>query len=566
MEASEPLLKQLAALIDLLSKSGSPLKRKEEKEKPREVVQTDTKVEIDSLSDNVKKFLTGLFKFEQPDVKKQVDKKTHFWMDILTLLGAALLGAWGYLKNTVLPYFTKLIGGIMEFFGKLYKLFKEELWNKIMKSEFVQDIAKFFRRIGTKFEEMWALIKESKFGQAIEKLFIKIEDLFKGFGKLFSAEGKIGKLFTFEWIKNLFEPVIRFFSESGVFKAVFTKLKVFARVFEKLAIFLVPIFALFDFKEGWDDEMKRSGNKAQAVSKGLIAFAVNILTLGFINFEDIKKSIDRIMNDFENGNIFEQLRDVILLIPETIFKLPVKVVGWIVGFFNKEAGNKISAWLKDFSLGELLENIGTAIGEWVGDYIITPIQNLWYKLEHIFTKSIPDAFNKFFTKITDFFDKIVNFDYASILEKIPGYAKIKKWFDNKETTARVNTADKLIESAIKETPMKVGRIAQDYISRPGQPAQHFSSKDTVIGFKEGGPILEQLTSSISYGKKFNEQSLKYYGDNIKVLSQMRDAIDKLAQQLREAKNSNVVVSNKTNNIVIPEMSSGRSFRQAILGN
>ena len=71
--------------------------------------------------------------------------------------------------------------------------------------------------------------------------------------------------------------------------------------------------------------------------------------------------------------------------------------------------------------------------------------------------------------------------------------------------ANINTLQGSTEAPIINTTPGDGEIDQDFLSRPGGEKISFSSKDTIVGAKPGGPIDQMLASSgggvnIDYGK------------------------------------------------------------------
>ena len=64
-------------------------------------------------------------------------------------------------------------------------------------------------------------------------------------------------------------------------------------------------------------------------------------------------------------------------------------------------------------------------------------------------------------------------------------------------------------------------MAQDFIMRPGSPAQRFSSADTVLGFKDNGPIDKVLGNGDSGGNTYNFNL--YGGDTATIYNTIRTA-------------------------------------------
>lgn len=598
-------------ISDLHPSTKADTGKKEEKEKPRDVVIKDTPVYINGLSNETKKFFQEIFKSQTPEVKKDLAKKNSFWMELLEILAIVILGAIFALTNLFKKYVMPFIEGL----GALFKFAAKGL------------------------SELWTLLKESKIGQMIGKLFDKVADIFRadGFiGKLFTKEGAIGKIFAEDGmigkffkddtmlgklknavshlfseegaIGNIFskggriatffkdlkagfdlgregallrdvsgfwEKVAvwfgRLFSEGGVFAKAFkffepliSKAKMFGAALEKIAWPLMVFLAVFDFKAGYEDEMK-NGSKDTLIAKmkGAIAFFVNILTLGFVNFEDIKKSIDGIVEDFKKGDIVGQVIKVLLLIPEGIGKAIYKIFTWIFSFFDKDAADIMDKEMKNFSLSEWLTGIGEHIGDFIGEYVIVPIQQAWDGLIKFFKETIPNTFKKVIDKIAEFlvgiFDQLANINVEDIIRAVPGASKLLDlggWIKSKITGA----------ASAAGTASVTGTVHQDFISRPGQPVASFSDKDTIIGAKSGGPIEQAMLSSVEVTKNIGKMTGESYARQEKLLLQNVDLLKQILEALgaKQRPGSTVIISNsRQNNLTMGAQSLPTAYRAEV---
>jgi len=96
----------------------------------------------------------------------------------------------------------------------------------------------------------------------------------------------------------------------------------------------------------------------------------------------------------------------------------------------------------------------------------------------------------------------------AIYALIPGFDKVGNALTALQDAAfsNINTLQGSTEAPIINTTPGDGKIDQDFLSRPGGEKISFSSKDTIVGAKPGGPIDQMLASSggggasIDYGK------------------------------------------------------------------
>jgi len=96
----------------------------------------------------------------------------------------------------------------------------------------------------------------------------------------------------------------------------------------------------------------------------------------------------------------------------------------------------------------------------------------------------------------------------AIYALIPGFDKITSALTllNNAAFNNINTLQGSTEAPIINTTKGDGVVDQDFLSRPGGEKISFSSKDTIVGAKPGGPIDQMLASaggsgaSIDYGK------------------------------------------------------------------
>jgi hypothetical protein len=580
-------------------KSTDKVEKKEDK--PREVVVKDTPVYINDLSDETKKFFKEVFSFQAPEMKKELTKKGSFWSELFEGLAIVVIGVGIALYTLFNKYIMPWIDGAVLLFKFLISKF--DGWWKLLRESTIGEMIKnllgrltnLFKEdgiIGKIFAEEGAIGKFFKEGTFLGRLKTNVGKLFSeegAVGRIFSKEGKIAMFFrdlkaAFQLGKEgaMIKDVTGFMEKVGVwfgrlfreegpilkalkyFEPLLGKAKLLGSILEKLAWPLMILFSVFEFKAGYEDEMKK-GSKDVMVAKikGAIAFFVNILTLGFVNFEDIKKSIDGIIADFKKGDIVGQIVKVLLLIPEGIGKAIYKVFTWIFSFFDKGAAEIMSKEMKNFSLSEWLTKLSNNIFDFVDKYVIEPITKAWDGLVKFFTSTIPSVFTKLIGNIKDFFitlfESIKKIDVASILKAVPGVSSLMNatdWIKSKVTGVPTPVAN----------PAYKG-ISQDFISRPGQPVVNFSEKDVIIGAKSGGPLEKAITGSMELNKKFAQMTGAAYTKQEELLTQSVDLLKQILEALgiETDKKSTVIVSNNTrqNNFTMGAITTPTQYRSGV---
>ena len=563
------LIDKLDKLVQALSANKTPTVKdqaKIEAAKPREIVKEVPTTEVVALGPNVQKFFEKLFGRSAPTAKAaETQKKTGFWQVLLALFGAALVGLYEYWMKNIYPAIKALM------------LMFEEAW-KMLKALFKED--GFFGKL---MQELRAIFgKDGFIGRQLKKagdLFSKenrVGRFFKGFGDMFSKEGSIGKLFSKEGSIGKFfgkeGSIAKFFSKEGGLAKFFSKegalgrffnmfkadgliatkvaelmllvknipgvqavlkvLKVFAGIGKVFLKILGPIFAAIESYAAYKDEMTKSGDEFGAKIKGLMAFMINLLTFGLVNFDDMKETLDDILADMKVGEItIDYITKIILLVPEMMIKAIGGAIALIASFFDEQLEKDIKAWMAGFSLKKELAVYGDWWGDLISDYVIEPIMKLYYAIKDFFTITIPTFFKKIKDKIMSIFDSIANFDYMSVLENMPLF-KAAKGVSN-------------FFSSDKDKPKKVG---QDFISRPNQDPVYFTSEDTVLGVKAGGPVEKLLENAVTTSTLFGEKTNAALIKQIELSTEANRLISELISAIARIQ-PNVMVNNNNNSKV-----------------
>ena len=466
---------------------------------------------------------------------------------------------------------------IKEFFsaeGPIAKLFKEEgLIGKLFKEgTFLGDIVKTIREFFSAEGPIAKLFKEEGL---IGKLFKEgtfLGDIVKTIREFFSLEGPIVKalragltaigvsfraFFGAEGVlASTLKPLIDLLLKNPLTKQITAAVKGLAGVFNAVLVAITPLLAVFDYFDAKKDEMKRSGDATAAKMKGWIAYFANIISFGFVPFEEIKTSVDEIVDDFKSGDIVGQFLKGFLLIPEVVVKALTNAIALITGFFSDEAAKTLKSWMSEFNLARELKYIGDWLGDLVSDYVVGPAMTLYYTIKDFFVITIPAFFKGVVTKIKEVFDKIVNFDYATLIEEnLPGLKQIKALFSSSKEQPQKT-----------QPPAQPAKIAQDFVSRPGQEPIRFTREDTVLGAKVGGPIEKLLTSSVGTAKEANIKTQEALAKQISLSQETNSLLNKMLAKLDNmGTNNNIVVSNTRNNrISLGDIAGPSSFRSTVM--
>lgn len=481
--------------------------------KPREIL--DKQNIIDDYGPEARKFWEDLFaKYFGSKDEKQDDSKLKkpksFWEKILSglaVIAAVALGA----INKIIEFFKnlKLLDAIKKFFSELRLL--DKIKNFFKELKLVERIKRFFRGLKTKFI---AQLKKSKLGRAILRAYIavskKIRSIFRSIVRGFKAikSGKIGTLFG---------------------KVVSGLGRVFGSLFRGI----------------------KAGVKA-----------------GFKIFTTILKAVK---------GVFKAIGTVGKFFPTLVkaFKFGGKLVGKLflpltilLSIFDLVDGIMTGIRKEGLSFGSAIKGFATGIVK-----ILT--------LGFIDTETIYDAFTEINEQIAGWIESVMN-----IPEKIMGFFKekykgFKKFFGmgetedekyealkqqydkitNKKDAERTPEEQKIYKQFVEETTKRnVRQKANDFISRPNEPTIPFNSQDTIIGFKDDGPLALLSKQSVDTQKEHLDVAKSMSNIIQQAVNQLIILNDNLIKHVKPSQNL-VLSAPKVSNYSNQSGSSQTAFRQ-----
>jgi len=442
---------------------------------PRSVTEKVLNVNLVSIDRVLLEQLKEMFG-KQEEERKMPEQKRSLWPALLAAAAGAIYGIvtgligyfmkiWEAVKllfSKVKSWFDDLIEAMKARWAKFKALFSEEgaigrIW-KAIKEFFGEEgpIQRLWRRFKALFTEegflgrIWTSIKNF-FGEEgpIQKGWQRIKALFteEGFlGKIwkdiklfFSEEGPIQK--GWQRIKALF-------TEEGMFgkiwlsiKNIFTEEGAIGKAIKWLSDSLGGMFRLltenpvFKFFEAnilrfikWVDIITNSfssinaqGFNLKGLFDGIAGGLTSFYTLGFANWEDIKKQTDKIIEDFKSGKLLDSVTRSITGVFEVFGDALGRFIGWVVGWFNDEWGKAITDFFNSNNLSDQIIDIKDSIVTLVGD-----------------------AYDWIETKIKDIVDVIkgvFNFDVWGVIKSLfgPMWNKVKNFFGYGKSKPEENT-------------------------------------------------------------------------------------------------------------------------------
>jgi len=557
-------------------------------------------VTIDSITPegrrDLRRIFSNLFSFKL-DTKK-LDEKSGPWAKLFFIIAFVV----GF-----------LVGAILQVFKDLKSLFKiistklKGLFLRIKNTKLGQAITNIFRSVKLKFLKAIRYLKSFSIVKTISGFFKSLklslsskfkfitdfalkafENIKSSFMKIFSkVRGFITR------IQKFFKPITDFLGKFNVGKILSTPGKLFKSFlgfFGKLSGFfklglklgrlvgklLWPLFAIIETVSGlfkaFTDPKLQDKSFIQKMITGLVAgiagfFDIfSIFGLELFGFDEIRDRFDKIFEAFKKG-FFNGIGEWYNQIMSYAYGLIGKVVGWIVGWFNKDAGNAITEWSKNFDLGKFIkEMIGSLVG--------------WFKKIFDFVGNIGDTISKAYEKIKGFatglYDKIISFvkGVVDAIANIFNIRKIKDWIKEK-----LGFGPKVDMS---KTDVKVTEVG-DYMEKDERTlytqrgAVSFDKNDELLALKKGGPIndllnrttqattrsLDNLTVSVkeintSFDKfiktatALQQNELKLMNENLNLLREIKD---------KETSSSVVVQNNANSNIFSEKISSNLEYRK-----
>ena len=536
--------------------------------------------------------------------------------NLATSLGKNILGAFERLRKS------KLGELIEDFFSKIKSKFVK-LIERIKKTKTGKMIEEIFNTLKSKFTNILEEIKQFKPTEFIKSKFTKItqaiEEIFNGIkttikeniivttiSKVFASIGEFFKplinlLPKMEGVKpfKILEPILGFFDD--IFKLVSGPFKAGLAIGKTLGRLLGPIFAIFEvfvglYQSFTDPKLKDKSFLQKAVTgvvKGIIEFFTGItklIGLDLFNFDEIRDRIDKIFSSFKEGfipGIVQLLNQLV----SAVASIPMKIIGWIVSWFDKDAGNKIQELGRNFDYLETLKKLWNSIKE------VVVLAFDWFK--NIFTwdniksslinakdfyvnkfKSIADGFKDVVSRIIDWLKSLFTWENLKnlFLNATPAGLAIKAGqYVGKKIKGAVSN-----ESVSQPTP--VGDFIDDNqrVMYSKRGSYSFDKNDQIVAMKKGGPIesalktfdnktsksMDSVKKSLeALGKRLEthfSKTEKFYDAEYKLLTANNQAL----LQLKDAPqpSSNVVVNNSSNNTVFSQRTtSNNEYRFDLAG-
>lgn len=558
-------------------------------------------IAIDSITPDgrreIRKTLQNIFSFKL-DTKKP-DEKSGPWAKLFFIIAGVI----GF-----------LVGAIMQVFKDLKSLFNllrvklKNIFLSLKNTKIGKAISGLFKSVKLKFLKALRSLKGLSIVKSISGFFKNLKDVigkkFKSItsfaSKMFSSiKGGIGSIFLkvknlILRLKNFFKPITSLLGKFKFAQALtkpLSLLKGLLRFFGKLSGFfklgmgigrifgkvLWPIFAIIEIVTGlfkaFTDPKLKDKSFIQKMITGLVAgiagfFDIfSLFGLELFKFEEIRDRFDKIFSAFKDGflnGIFEWLNQL----QSFAIGLVGKIIGWIVGWFNKDAGKAITDWSQNFDLKEFINKVVKGAVKFVGD--------IFNNIVKFFTQ-IPDQFKTLTDKLKSYVnslgDKISNF-VKGIVDWIANtfsFSRIKEFFKEK-----LGFKPREREVEVKEAGDFVGD--NDRTLYTNRSAYKFDKNDELMAIKRDGPITELLSRTSKETSKgiqdltkavndFNssfknyvktamtmqQNELKIMGENMALLKNIGD---------RE-RNSNVIVQNNNNsNIFSEKASSNIDYRRS----
>lgn len=561
-------------------------------------------VSLDSISPegkrDIKKAFSNLFSFKTET--KKPDEKSSPWAKLFFVIAFVvgfIIGAIQQVFKDIKFLFSLLKGklaGLLKMLGEtkigsairgLFRGVKLKFLNAIRQlknTSIVKSISGFFKEL--------KVALKSKFTKIIEISKNALGTVGKRIGSIFSSVKKV-----ISKIGNFFKPITSFLSKfksvgkitSGPGKLIKGFLGFFGKIskFFKLGLkvgklfgrLLGPLFAIFEvftgiFKAFTDDKLTDKSFMQKLITGilgGLGSFfdLFSIFGLEFFNFDEIRDRIEKIFKPFREGKWLEGLGQIINQVVSWFLAVPGKIVGWVVGFFNKDLGKKITEYYRKFDYFEWLKGVFATLMKWVK------------KFAHFFV-SIKDKVIEIYDKIKGFsstvFDKITSFIQKLVdsIVSIFSFGKIKNWIKEKLGFGE----NKQEETGTKPKPTGDFIETSERTLTSGRGAVSFDKNDEILAMKEGGPIsnilrrasdetsasINNLTSTV---KQINDAFAKFVKAATTMqqneLKLMAENIN-LLKDIREKKNdSSVIVQNNNNSSIFNEkVASNLDFRRSML--
>ena len=325
-------------------------------------------------------------------------------------------------------------------------------------------------------------------------------------------------------MEKLLKPIPEFlkFIVNGPLKIIFKGLQLglkVGRFFGKLLIPLAVVLELFSglFK-AFSDEKLSNKSFIQKLITGVVAGLggfldiFSIFGLEFFNFDEIRDRLDKMFKPFQEGKWIQGIGQILNQNVSFLLAIPGKILGWVVGWFSKDLGKKVTDYFRNFDLFETIKNIIMFVPNMIGkllEDIKTFFSNLTFKsvlntLENI-VMFIPNMFENLFNKVKSFFGgegdgfvskifKIINkvFEYSPIGLLMKGVEKLISMFGIEFNLDSIVSG---IKTFFRYTPVGMLLESIDYIK---EAFSNFSIDSVINGIKTFfkytpvGMILESI--------------------------------------------------------------------------
>ena len=83
----------------------------------------------------------------------------------------------------------------------------------------------------------------------------------------------------------------------------------------------------------------------------------SIFGLEFFNFDEIRDRIDKMFKPFQEGKWIQGIGQILNQNVSFLLAIPGKILGWVVGWFSKDLGKKVTDYFRNFDLFETIKNI-----------------------------------------------------------------------------------------------------------------------------------------------------------------------------------------------------------------
>ena len=469
-----------------------------------------------------------------------------------------------------------------------------------MVEEAVADIKAFFNNVTKAVREFNPL---QSIRNKLTQITQAIEDIFKGITVAVRENKAVKSIISvFESIGEFFKPLTALVPRGGG-GAIVKALTPIFEVFQDIAKFagkwfafgfkygkilgdaLGPIMAIIEVLVGlyqaFTDPKLKDKSFLQKALTGVVTGILEFLTgifqiigLDLFDYTEVRDRIDKIFESFNDGFINGILQLVNQLL-SLVNSIPIKIVGWIVGWFNKDAGDAIKEYGKNFDWWVYTKNLFNAIFNIVGK-MVNFVIGLF--------KEIPKKLNNVKNLLTKKMFNLVDMAKETVFKIIDWIKSIFSWETLKKLLLKATPLDFSDNQEPEKAPKPAGDLKSEsdrYLYARGQ-SYKFDPQDQIIALKQGGPLENAIKSidaktnkSVADLKKvveelsnrfdsYFEKTTNLYNAELKLM----DNNNKLLQDLKnkEVQGSNVVVNNNSSNMVFSQKSaSNLEYRSDLFG-